>query len=104
MKLRLGKLALVTLMMILDTIASLGHVHVLKFHDLGMVRLIRITNHLSLVIIIVTPTLHITTVRIPTCVLVVVSSPTATFRILGLNRKCHRTALHSYPSFLWVVV
>jgi hypothetical protein len=101
MKLRPGKLALVTLM-ILDTIASLGHV--LKLHDPEMDRLIRIPNSLSLAIIIVTPTLRITTARIPTCVLVEVSFPIAMFRILGLNRKCHRTALRSYPSCLSVAV
>ena len=60
MRLRFEKLALVTLT-ILDTKASLSHV--LKFHDLEM-DLIRITNHLSLGITIVTLTLRITTASI----------------------------------------
>ena len=58
LRLQVGKPALVTLM-ILDTMASLGLG--LKFHNLEMDRLIPITNILSLAIIIVTPTLCITT-------------------------------------------
>lgn len=95
MRPKLGKLALVTLM-ILDMTASLGHV--LRYHDLEMDHLIRITKLLIPAITIVTPTLRTTTTQIPIYVLVVASFHTVMFRISGLNRnKWRRTALHRYP-------
>ena len=100
MRLRLGKLALVAPKR-LDMRASLDRV--LMHHDLEKDRLIRITKLLSLAIIIVTPTLRLTTAQIPICVLVVVNFRTATFRIVGINRHKWRKVLHRYPSCLSAV-